>query len=42
MVFQEGDAQLREAFVAIIPPQVYEVWEIGDHKIAQLELFTRS
>ena len=38
LVFQEADVQVREAFVSI-PLQVYEVWEIGDHKIAQLELF---
>ena len=39
LVFQDGDVQAREAFVAIIPPQVYEAWQAGDRKIAQLELF---
>ena len=39
LVFQDGGVQIREAFVAIIPAQTYDMWGPGDHKIAQLELF---
>ena len=39
LVFQDGGVQIREAFVAVIPSQVYDMWGPGDHKIAQLELF---
>ena len=31
-------SQLREAFVADIPPAIYTLWSPGDRKIAQLEL----
>ena len=31
-------SQLREAFVADIPPSIYTLWSPGDRKIAQLEL----
>ena len=38
VVWHDGCIQQREAFVSIIPPVVYNLWEPGDTKIAQLEL----
>ena len=38
LVWFQEQVQQREAFVADIPPQVYALWEPGEHKIAQLEL----
>ena len=38
IVWLSGDNQSREAFVADIPPQIYDMWTPGDKKIAQLEL----
>eukprot|EP00435_Cladocopium_sp_Y103_P042262 s2379_g11.t1 len=38
LVWHNQAEQLREAFVAVIPPRVYDLWEPGDKKIAQLEL----
>ena len=38
VVWHDGCIQRREAFVSIIPPVVYNLWEPGDTKIAQLEL----
>ena len=38
LVFQDGGVQIREAFVAIIPSQVYDMWGPGDNKIAQFNI----
>eukprot|EP00435_Cladocopium_sp_Y103_P044022 s1093_g12.t1 len=38
LVWHSPGLQLREAFVSVIPPSVYSLWEPGDKKIAQLEL----
>ena len=38
MVWHDDHRQHREAFVSLIPPLVYSLWEPGDKKIAQLEL----
>ena len=38
LVWFQEQVQQREAFVADIPPQVYDLWKPGEHKIAQLEL----
>ena len=38
VVWHDDHLQQREAFVSIIPPVVYHLWEPGDKKIAQLEL----
>ena len=38
VVWHDDRFQQREAFVSIIPPLVYHLWEPGDRKIAQLEL----
>ena len=38
VVWHDDHSQQREAFVLIIPPLVYHLWEPGDKKIAQLAL----
>ena len=38
MVWADGFTERREAFVADIPIELYELWTPGDRKIAQLEL----
>ena len=38
IVWLNPEAQVREAFVADLPPQLYSLWSPGDKKIAQLEL----
>ena len=38
VVWHDDHRQQREAFVSLIPPLVYSLWEPGDKKIAQLEL----
>ena len=38
IVWQDGDTQTREAFVANIPPDIYSLWSDSEYKIAQLEL----
>ena len=38
VVWHDDHSSQREAFVSIIPPLVYHLWEPGDKKIAQLEL----
>eukprot|EP00435_Cladocopium_sp_Y103_P026427 s2960_g6.t1 len=38
LVWHSPGLQLREAFISVIPPSVYSLWEPGDKKIAQLEL----
>ena len=38
IVWYEGEIELREAFVANIPSQIYALWSPGEKKIAQLEL----
>ena len=38
VVWHDDHRQHREAFVSLIPPLVYSLWEPGDKKIAQLEL----
>eukprot|EP00434_Breviolum_minutum_P039089 symbB.v1.2.034695.t1/scaffold4526.1/size39880/1 len=35
--FNEGK-EMREAFVSLIPQELYDIWSPGDRKIAQLEL----
>ena len=42
VVWYDGHGQFREAFVSIIPQTVYNLWEPGDRKIAQLELLLRG
>ena len=37
-VWFSSSGQLREAFVADIPPAIYALWSAGEKKIAQLEL----
>ena len=38
IVWMSPSGQSREAFVADIPPQIYNLWTPGEKKIAQLEL----
>ena len=37
-MWHDNHSQQREAFVSIIPPLVYHLWESGDKQIVQLEL----
>ena len=38
LVWFDQEVEVREAFVAHIPPEIYLLWEPGDKKIAQLEM----
>ena len=38
LVWFNGDQECREAFIADLPPELYDLWTAGDKKIAQLEL----
>lgn len=38
LIWFDGETEIREAFVAVIPPEIYSLWEPGTKKIAQLEM----